>query len=1307
MKKRIPLLVSVGFGLLILLGLTASLILLREFQLAVKQGQAIDDGSAKLRASVRSLRADYLEKGMVVGGQLLAPETRATWPEQKARLDTLATEHLRRALSSPQSEELRGILLALKKHDRDVVSGLENQIITLAEADAAAARSVYVDAYLPAHAERMRLVDRGLQLAAGEIAGMSKRWSVDASRARLWSALAITLFLVIGISSAIFLTRAVADLVHKGEEILARNFAVLAERRRAEDELRASEVRFRSVTQSVGDAIISAGSDGKIVFWNSAAEKIFGHQESEVLGKPLALIMPPRFREMHRAGMARLQAGAESRVIGQTVELIGLARDGGEFPIELTLSTWSTDEGTYYTGIIRDITERKRAATEVLDSKRFLQSTLDALSSHIAILDPAGTIVEVNAAWNRFAAENNYLGGDHGVGCNYLALCDAACGSSSDEAPSVAQGIREVITGLRSEFSLEYPCHSPTVRRWFLVRATCFGEGPQLRIVVAHENITARREAEQEALSKEQRYRALVEATTAIVWEASVTGEFVTEQAGWSAFTGQTFEEMRGWGRLNAIHPEDRAATSKAWSMALAGHASYEVEHRLRAKDGTYRDMMVRAVPIFSDDGAILYWAGFHADITARRRAEQELKEAKVAAALKESAESYSFLADTVPQIIWTARPDGCLDYYNKAWFEYTGLTLSQTEDWGWGAVLHPDDLQRCIDRWTHSFTTGEAYEIEYRFKRASDGTYRWHLGQALPRRDEHGEIVQWVGTCSDIDDAKRIKERLQAANDELGLRVLERTSELHAAKEAAEGANRAKSEFLANMSHEIRTPMNGILGMTELVLESSLTSEQRRYLDMANSSGQALLTLINDILDFSKIEAGKLELEAIDFRLRESVEHMLKPLVLRAEQKGLTLETRIADGVGEHLVGDPLRLRQILINFIDNALKFTQQGTIVVEIALEQDEEEEQCLHFSVKDTGIGIPQEKQEAIFEAFAQVDGSTTRKYGGTGLGLAIAVTLIEQMRGKVWIQSVMGEGTTFHFTAWFRLSSPVDFASEETPQAAEASTSGVETAVLRILLAEDNVINRALATGILAKRGHSLAHAANGREAVDAAALEAFDLIFMDVQMPVMDGYQATRIIREMEAPLGRHTPIVAMTAHAMTGDRERCLAAGMDDYISKPLQKTELVALLGKIAAQRSSVTSGTEPTQPPRESLPESARTTLPVFARAELLDQLDDDEELMGRMIALFQEGTPRLAADIRSAIARRDSPALARASHALLSSLGAFGAHEARDLTLQLETQAHDQSHENTGRIFADLERELGAIHGTLTEFAAGRS
>jgi len=711
---------------------------------------------------------------------------------------------------------------------------------------------------------------------------------------------------------------------------------------------------------------------------------------------------------------------------------------------------------------------------------------------------------------------------------------------------------------------------------------------------------------------------------------------------------------------------------------------------------------------------------------------------------------------------------------------------------------------------------SGEVWKGEIK-NRAKDGSFYWVDSTIVPFRDGLGKPKQFIVIRMDITGLKRIEE------------------ELRAAKDAAEGASRAKSEFLANMSHEIRTPMNGIIGMTELALDTQLTVEQREYLNMVKTSAASLLTLINDILDFSKIEAGKLDLDVADFSLRQSIGETLKALGFRAHQKGLELAWRVAQDVPDYLAGDASRVRQVLVNLVGNAVKFTERGEVVVEIERDLTSTGEiVVLHFCVRDTGIGIAKEKQGMVFGAFTQADSSTTRKYGGTGLGLAITRRLIDLMGGKLWLESEPDVGSAFHFTIRFEVASaqpasdypdpkilshasilvvddnetnriilvemlgrwgmqvatakdgregleilahaqnqgpgfdavisdlqmpqmdgfefverirkspqfgqiPVLMLSSSAQQgehercrqlgisayvAKPIQPSELLDAILsalslhaseptkaedkaqemlpqsdwrqgmKVLLAEDNAVNRTLATRLLQKHGHTVVVVENGRQALDALERETVDLVLMDVQMPEMDGLEATAAIREKEKKTGDHLPIIALTAHAMKGDREKCLAAGTDDYLTKPIRTADLFAAVERLTHAKTM----TESAATPIKNSPGAN-----AFDNDAALRHVEGDRDLLEEIIRIFADQCPKTMYEIQNAIRAADLSVVERAAHSLKGSASNLCAAGVTQSAAQLEESARSGDSSRSREQFEALESEVEKLLHELEAFS----
>jgi PAS domain S-box-containing protein len=932
--------------------------------------------------------------------------------------------------------------------------------------------------------------------------------------------------------------------------------------------------------------------------------------------------------------------------------------------------------------------------------------------------------------------------------------------------------------------------------------------------------------------------REFIDLSLNLLCIAGTDGYFKHVNPAWETTFGFTKEDFLARPYLEFVHPDDREGTAAEAAKIESGCNTLSFENRYRCKNGSYRWLLWSAV-VRAERGLIYAVA---ADITERKREEARL--AAQYAVTRVLAEAPT-LACATPRIL---------------------QAICEGLDWSVGAIWRVDQKEkvlRCVETWhmpsanakefdqsTHSQTFAPGLGLPGRvwaqaqpawiedvtrdanFPRASiaaqEGLHAAFGFPILLGAQVLGVLEFFSHEIQQPDH--RLLEMMSAIGSQVGqfierkeaedaLRVYAR--DLETARKRAEEATRAKSEFLANISHEIRTPMNAMIGMTELALATRITREQREYLSAIQSSADGLLSLVNDLLDFSKIEARKLQLDSVGFSLRDALEDTMRVLAPRADQKGLELACHIHRDVPVALVGDPLRLRQVVINLVGNAIKFTELGEVVLRVEAESRGDGNALLRFSVADTGIGIPQEKQAVVFEAFSQADSSTTRRYGGTGLGLAISAQLVELMGGKISVESQPGRGSTFHFTAQFEVQQPglekpparwrtltdlpvliVDDNAtnrrilEEVftnwrmcPVAVEGGASALATleeslhadqsfavvlldghmpdmdgfAVaerisqdrryagiklvmltsaghpedvarcrrlgisayltkpikqselfdviitaisqpagerpraprparearrpqrkLHVLLAEDNQVNQLLATRIFKKLGHHVTVVSNGREAVSAVQAGQFDLVAMDVQMPEMDGLNATAAIRACEKAAGTHVPIMAMTAHAMKGDRERCLAAGMDGYTSKPIRIGELEHAITQVVSLSKSA-------EPP---VPEETRGD-GFIDRAALLAGVDGNRRLLRDLVRLFLADYPQGLAEIKEAIRRGDAAALRIAAHTLKGSVGNFAARKAFAAAQLLEIMGRDGDFDKAGEACKALESELAHV------------
>lgn len=1146
---------------------------------------------------------------------------------------------------------------------------------------------------------------------------------------------------------------------------------------------------LESLLQSVNEIVWCTSADGsELLFVNKAVEKIYGRSIEELTEDKNFWLnaIHPEDREKFADHLQLLESA------GQVELEYRIVRPDGEIRwLHDNTAIVYDDDGKAVRagGISTDITENKLSQQALRESEAIYHSLVESLPLNVIRKDLAGRIVFGNSKY--CDSMNKSISELLGKTDFDLFPAELAKKYTEDDRHVIETG--ELLHDVEAHRTREGEDIHVEVLKGPVIDA----DGKTVGIQVMFWDVTDRQRAKVALDHERYLLHTLLDNLPDSIYFKNEDSRFIRVSSGLSEKFGLT-DPADAIGKTDAdfFTPEhaEQARRDEQEVMRAGVPILDKVEKETwSGQEDTW--CSTTKLPLRDSSGEIIGTFGISRDITEHKRAEAELARER---------DLLKTIIDNVPDLIFIKDRAGRFVAVNAAMLRVLQAE-SDTE------VIGKTDFDFSPPELAANYVaddqmvmrSGQPMIDQEEVSPSPDGAEVWLLTTKVPLRNEKGEINGLVGIGRNITNRKRAEQ------------------ELLAAKEAADAANRAKSDFLANMSHEIRTPMNAIIGMTELVLDTRLAQSQRDYLRMVQESGESLLTVINDILDFSKIEAGKLDLDSTLFDLRESLGDTMKSLALRAHHKAIELAFRVASDVPRAMLGDVGRLRQIVVNLVGNAIKFTEAGEVVVDVACVAKSDQHATCHITVRDTGIGIPEEKLAAIFDEFEQVDSSTTRRFGGTGLGLAISSRLVALMGGKIWAESNINEGSEFHVTLEFEIGCEDDLerpirnavvvggtrvlvvddnatnrlileemlrnwgmkatlvesaesaltslreaaaknqpfrlllsdvnmpeadgfmlaewirndpliaetsiimltssgrpgdverrdklsvaasmlkpakqseifdaivrvlgvsASEDDPTQQCVQDKAAQLGQLRILLAEDNVVNQRLAEGVLSRQGHTIRVANNGREAIEALRETEFDVVLMDIQMPEMDGLEATKAIRLAEQITGKHQPIIAMTAHAMAGDRELCIESGMDEYVSKPIRVNELMDRLASVLDGRQRC----------------AAEETTPVAPHDSsaldwdlILEGTAGDEEILRDCVEACLLETPRLISEIKQAIANSNADALKRNAHSLKGSISFLHQAGAIQAAQELETRGENNDFSDAFKTAANLEIRL---------------
>lgn len=972
-----------------------------------------------------------------------------------------------------------------------------------------------------------------------------------------------------------------------------RNLESLIAERTAE--LHESERKFRSVVESANDAIVAIDSHGDVVFANRMIEQILGYRPAELIGQPLMALMPERFREKHKQGVERVASGGGTRIIGQTLEMFGLHKDGTEVPIELSLSTWTSDSKIFFTGNIRDITERKRtdrALRDYADRQASVSKLgLDALKeTHVDDLmreickqtsesldvemcrilellpDGAGLAVRAEVGWNNDQDDLQIISSDADTQPGYaLAVNDTVIVADLDTETrfarvedlrrhDVSSGASVIIRGHDQPYGVF--CIHTAERRSFTTEDISYLQSTvNLLSAVVH-----RDSVEQSLRDSQERFDLAIQGSNDGYWDWP---EMEQDVGWWSPrlyeLLGYSADEIPASNKTlrEMIHPEDRRRLSDAYDGHLNHRQPFAIDFRLKTKSGNFRWFLGRGQAVWDSAGKPIRMSGSVHDIHDERLAGDWLR---IQTAALDAAANGIVITDPQGMIIWS----------NRSVSELTGYTAQELH--GRSTNILKSDLQTAgfYEELWRTISDGNVWHGELVNRRKNGSTYPEEM-TITPVKGSEGDIVHYVAIKQNITERRKAQQALIDERNNLEETVQVRTRELNRSLQELQDANLSLSEaglhknrFLSSMSHELRTPLNAILGFSDLLkgeYYGKLNEKQSSYVQQIDESGKHLLDLINDLLDIAKIDAGAMSIDASQFSPADLIDGSVSIMGTLSRKKNITIEVDI-DPTIRLFSGDLRKCKQIMFNLLSNAIKYTpEQGRIEVNASPVQ----QNGVKISVTDTGIGVPEDLQDNIFSEFYQADRVRDEALGGTGIGLALTKRLVELHEGEIGVNSVSGKGSTF----WFILphANRDDLTTPNTPKSRDLSQAGFPRS-RRILVVEDNSANLKMIRDMLDMQDHEVAEAGNGQEAIELAGTFEPDLIIMDIRMPVMDGLEATRQLRRL--PAFYSTPIVALTASADRDSEGECLGAGCTSFMTKPFLSETLFQMLERLLMPQS-----------------------------------------------------------------------------------------------------------------------------------------